>query len=265
MFLFCSKYYYWRILNHMEQHRILLEVSYDGTNYHGWQIQKNAISIEEVLNKELSTLLKEEIEVIGASRTDAGVHAKCNIAVFDTCTNIPANKIANAINHCLPEDIRIQNSYDVKADFHPRRTPTKKTYEYRVNIGAFEDPTKRLYTHFTYLPLNIESMREAASYIIGEHDFESFSVAKKQVASTVRTIFEIDIREQENEIIFTIRGNGFLHNMVRIIVGTLLVIGAGRKKPEDMITILEAKRRTAAGPTAPAKGLCLKSYEFDVL
>ncbi|MGL5260530.1 MAG: tRNA pseudouridine(38-40) synthase TruA [Lachnospiraceae bacterium] len=249
----------------MEQHRILLEVSYDGTNYHGWQIQKNAISIEEVLNKELSTLLKEEIEVIGASRTDAGVHAKCNIAVFDTCTNIPANKIANAINHCLPEDIRIQNSYDVKADFHPRRTPTKKTYEYRVNIGAFEDPTKRLYTHFTYLPLNIESMREAASYIIGEHDFESFSVAKKQVASTVRTIFEIDIREQENEIIFTIRGNGFLHNMVRIIVGTLLVIGAGRKKPEDMITILEAKRRTAAGPTAPAKGLCLKSYEFDVL
>lgn len=242
--------------------RIMLTVAYDGTDYNGWQVQPNGVTIEGQLNKALSELLKEEITVIGASRTDAGVHALCNIAVFDTETRIAPEKIAPALNARLPEDIRIQNSKQVPIDFHPRHCNTRKTYEYRIYMGKYENPIGRQYAHFVYAPLNVEKMQQAAQYLLGEHDFKSFCVAKAQVLTTVRTIYDVTVKKEGNYLTIRVCGSGFLFNMVRIIVGTLLEIGRGNMEPEQMQEILEAKDRQKAGPTAPARGLTLVEFEF---
>lgn len=242
--------------------RIMLTVAYDGTNYHGWQVQPNGETIEGVLNRRLFELLGEKIEVIGASRTDAGVHAMGNLAVFDTDSRIPADKIAYALNQRLPEDIRIQKSEEVAADFHPRRCDSRKTYEYRIYCAAFPMPTKRLYAHFTYVPMNVDLMSQGAAYLVGEHDFKSFCSAEAQVETTVRRIDEIKISEEGREIVIRVTGGGFLYNMVRIIAGTLMEVGKGRLAPQEVEKILAAKDRQAAGPTAPACGLTLVGYEI---
>lgn len=242
--------------------RVMLTVAYDGTAYHGWQIQPNGETIEGVLNRCLSVLLQEEIEVIGASRTDSGVHAMGNVAVFDTDSPIPAEKIAYALNQRLPEDIKIQKSEEVAADFHPRHCDSRKTYEYRIYCAPFPMPVKRLYAHFTYIPMDVERMRKAAAYLVGVHDFKSFCSAEAQVESTVRQVDSVEVEQEGNEIILRIAGRGFLYNMVRIIAGTLMEVGRGHIAPEEVKTILEAKDRQAAGPTAPACGLTLIKYEF---
>lgn len=242
--------------------RVKLIVAYDGTAYHGWQIQPGAPTIEGELNSCLSELLKEEIQVVGASRTDSGVHSLCNVAVFDTNTRIPAEKISYALNQRLPEDIRIQSSEEVADDFHPRHCDSRKTYEYRILNRPFALPTRRLYAHFTYVPLDVEKMRQAGSYLVGEHDFQSFCSPAAVVESTVRRIYDLTIEKDGDEIIIRICGNGFLYNMVRIIAGTLMEVGRGHSKPEQIKEILELKDRQAAGPTAPACGLTLVKYEF---
>ena len=242
--------------------RIRLTVAYDGTNYHGWQLQNNGITIEAELNRCLTQLLGEQIQVIGASRTDSGVHALGNIAVFDTETRMPADKVSYALNQRLPEDIRIQKSEEVALDWHPRHCESRKTYEYRIYCGEFPVPTKRLYSYFTYHPLNVENMRKAAALLVGEHDFKSFCQTGAQVESTVRTLYSLEIEEQGAELVLRVCGNGFLYNMVRIIAGTLMEAGWGKRQPEEMKAILEAKSRSAAGPTAPACGLTLLKYEF---
>ena len=242
--------------------RVKLVVAYDGTAYHGWQIQPGAKTIEGELNRTLSELLQEEIQVIGASRTDSGVHALCNVAVFDTDTRIPAEKLSYALNQRLPEDIRIQSSCEVEADFHPRHCDSRKTYEYRILNREFPLPTRRLYSYFTYVPLDVSRMKKAASYLIGEHDFKSFCATAAVVESTVRTLYEASVIREKDEIVIRVCGNGFLYNMVRIIAGTLMEVGRGNLEPEGMKKILEAKDRTAAGPTAPACGLTLVKYEF---
>lgn len=245
--------------------RVMLTVAYDGTNYHGWQLQKNGISIEEVLNGCLTELLKEPVQVIGASRTDSGVHAYGNIAVFDTQARMPGDKFSYALNQRLPEDIRIRASREVPLSFHPRKTESVKTYEYRILNEAFPNPVKRLYTHFTYLPLDEKKMNEGAKFLIGEHDFKSFCSVNAQVESTVRTIYSCEVQRVGTELVIRISGGGFLYNMVRIIAGTLMEVGNGKYPPEAMADILIAKERTAAGPTAPASGLTLISYEFPEL
>lgn len=242
--------------------RVKLVVAYDGTAYHGWQIQPGAPTIEGELNRCLSELLQEKIQVIGASRTDSGVHALCNVAVFDTSTRIPPEKISYALNQRLPEDIRIQSSEKAADDFHPRHCDSRKTYEYRILNRAFPLPTRRLYAHFTYVPLDVEQMRQAAAYLIGEHDFKSFCAPAAVVESTVRRIYDLTVEKSGDEIIIRVCGNGFLYNMVRIIAGTLMEIGRGNRKPEQMKEILALRDRQAAGPTAPACGLTLVKYEF---
>lgn len=244
--------------------RIRLYVQYDGTNYHGWQVQNNGITIESELNRSIRELTGEEILVIGASRTDSGVHALCNVAVFDTESRIPPEKFCHALNAKLPEDIRITRSDEVPDDWHPRKRKAGKIYEYRICTSEILPPTKRLYCHHVYRKLNLEAMREAAEYLVGEHDFKSFCQEGAQVLTTVREITGLTILEKkdESELIIRVEGNGFLYNMVRIIVGTLLEVGYGRLRPEDMKTILERKDRSAAGPTAPAKGLILKKITF---
>lgn len=242
--------------------RVKLVVAYDGTAYHGWQFQPGAPTIEGELNKYLSALLQEEIQVIGASRTDSGVHALCNVAVFDTNTCIPAEKISYALNQRLPQDIRIQSSQEVSASFHPRHCASRKTYEYRILNRPFPIPTKRLYAHFTYVPLNVDKMAQAAEYLVGEHDFKSFCAAAAAVDSTVRRIYELNVEKEGEEILIRVCGNGFLYNMVRIIAGTLMEVGRGNLEPEQIGKILDARERQAAGPTAPACGLTLVKYEF---
>lgn len=243
--------------------RVKMIVAYDGTNYKGWQVQPNGITIEEVLNKNLSNLLGEQIVVSGASRTDSGVHSLGNIAVFDTNTRMPADKIAFALNQRLPEDIVVQGSCEVEDGWHPRYQNSRKTYEYRILNRTFRMPTRRLDTYFYHYPLDVEKMKKAASYLEGEHDFKSFCAIGAQVKTTVRTIYACDVEKEGDIITIRVTGNGFLYNMVRIIAGTLVQVGGGAVEPEEMEKILLKKERSAAGPTAPAHGLTMMGIEFE--
>lgn len=242
--------------------RIKLVVAYDGTAYCGFQVQNNGPTIEGELNKVLSELFGEDIRVIGASRTDSGVHAYCNVAVFDTEARMPAEKMIYAINQRLPEDIRVQSSCEVAATFHPRHTDSRKTYEYRIYNSGVQNPMKRHYALWDYHTLDINKMKEAAAYLVGEHDFKSFCSTDTQVESTVRTIYRLTVEKNGEDIVISVCGNGFLYNMVRIIAGTLLEVGKGKIEPISMVKILNALDRQAAGPTAPAHGLTLVKYEF---
>lgn len=293
--------------------RILLRVAYDGTNYHGWQLQPNAATIEGELNRALCALTGEEIVVTGASRTDAGVHALGNVAVFDTTSRIPAEKFSYALNQRLPEDIVIQSSKQVADDFHPRHCDCRKTYEYDILNRTFPLPAYRNTAYFLYGTLNIEAMRRACQAFLGEHDFASFCAAGAQVQTTVRTIYSLEAEcrplteagtpvppasgeavnaadgkrgEQVQQaqpasgetaipaagganagsadqlLTIRVKGNGFLYNMVRIIAGTLVEVGRGHIKPEEVAGIIAAKDRAKAGPTAPARGLRLVEIEY---
>ena len=241
--------------------RIKLTIAYDGTNYCGWQVQPNGITVEEVVNKALKKLTGEDIQVIGASRTDSGVHALGNVAVFDTHTTIPPERISYALNQRLPEDIVIVKSEEVAEDFHPRYCDCSKTYEY--HILNMRIPTKRLTNYFVSYDLDVEKMRKAAGYLIGEHDFVSFCNVRTDVEDTVRTVTELEILKDGEEITIRISGNGFLYNMVRIIVGTLIRVGRGFYEPEKVKEILEAKDRKAAGVTAPPHGLILAEIRYE--
>ncbi|MCI8371373.1 MAG: tRNA pseudouridine(38-40) synthase TruA [Lachnospiraceae bacterium] len=243
--------------------RIMLIVAYDGTNYCGWQVQPNGITIEGVLNRELSRILKEEIKVIGASRTDAGVHALGNTAVFDTSARIPADKVALALNQGLPDDIRIQHSMEVAPDFHPRHCESRKVYEYHVYNHSFDNPIGRQYHYFVHRPLEISAMQEAAAYFVGTHDFKSFCNIHTCVETTTRTIYECRVEKEQYKITIHIEGNGFLYNMVRIIAGTLIEVGNGLRKPAEIIDILAERNREAAGKTAPARGLQLVEIQYQ--
>jgi tRNA pseudouridine38-40 synthase len=242
--------------------RIKLEIAYDGTAYCGWQLQPGKPTVERALNKALSDLLGEEIAVIGASRTDSGVHALGNVAVFDTENRIAVEKIRGAVNQRLPEDIRVQSSEEVALDFHPRRVASVKTYEYRILNRKIALPTQRLYTTFIYYDLDVTLMQEAAKYFLGEHDFKSFCSIKTQALDTIRTIHQMDINKTGDIISITISGNGFLYNMVRIIVGTLLKVGRGTYPPEKILDILAGRDRSLAGPTALAEGLMLVKIDY---
>lgn len=264
--------------------RIMLTIAYDGTDYVGWQMQPNGIAVEQVINKALSELTGEDIIIAGASRTDSGVHAGGNVAVFDSKTRIPAEKICFALNQRLPKDIVCLSSREVDPDFHPRHADCTKTYEYSIYNAVHPDPIKRRYSYFVYVPLDIDAMRKAAEYLVGEHDFASFCSAHAQVKTTVRTIYSLDIicgdTECENinstqnaeatkrtyqaqDIKIRISGNGFLYNMVRIIVGTLVKVGYHFYPPEYVKAILDACDRTKAGPKAPAEGLKLVGIKFN--
>lgn len=252
--------------------RILLRVAYDGTNYHGWQLQPNAATIEGELNRALCVLTGEEIVVTGASRTDAGVHALGNVAVFDTTSRIPAEKFSYALNQRLPEDIVIQSSKQVADDFHPRHCDCRKTYEYDILNRTFPLPAYRNTAYFLYGTLNIEAMRRACQAFLGEHDFASFCAAGAQVQTTVRTIYSLEVEcrplteanagSADQLLTIRVKGNGFLYNMVRIIAGTLVEVGRGHIKPEEVAGIIAVKDRAKAGPTAPARGLRLVEIEY---
>lgn len=239
--------------------RVRLIVAYDGTEYCGWQIQPNGITIEEILNDRISRITGEDIRIIGASRTDAGVHALGNVAVFDTESSIPPERFSYALNQKLPRDIVIVRSEEVASDWHPRyQDHIKKTYEYHIYNAKSPNPLKQRYSTFVSFPLDIERMKEGAEYLKGEHDFASFCNVRTNTIDTVRTIYDIEIETRDEEITIRVTGNGFLYNMVRIIAGVLIRVGRGFYTPRKVWDILKASERTAEGVTAPAEGLVLK-------
>ena len=242
--------------------RVKMIVAYDGTNYSGCQIQPNGVTIEQKLNEALSALLGESIKVTGASRTDAGVHSLGNVCIFDTETRMPAEKISYAVNQRLPEDIVVQDSCEVPMDFHPRFSKSRKTYEYRILNRKFRMPTRRLDTYFYHYDLDVEKMKAAASYLVGEHDFKSFASVKMQSETSIRTIYSCDVDKSGDIITIRVKGNGFLYNMVRIITGALLKVGFGQKTAKDLEYALNCEERLIVGPTAPAHGLTLTEIRY---
>ena len=246
--------------------RIKLTVAYDGTNYCGWQVQPNGITIEEVLNKAICTLTGEEIAVIGASRTDSGVHAMGNIAVFDTGSRIPAERFSYALNQRLPEDIVVTKSEEVSLDWHPRYQNSLKTYEYYILNTKTPVPTKRLYNCFVSFDLDVNRMRQGAQYLLGEHDFAAFCCIRTNAKTTVRTVTDLQIQQnplKPEEITIRITGNGFLYNMVRIIAGVLIRVGRGFYEPEKVLELLEGRERKKEAVTAPPQGLCLMEIVYE--
>ncbi|HAU31819.1 MAG: tRNA pseudouridine synthase A [Desulfotomaculum sp. 46_296] len=244
---------------------IKLIVAYDGTNYHGFQKQYNTglLTIQEVLENVLFRLAESEIKVTGAARTDAGVHARGQVVNFDASRwSIPADRVALALNGVLPRDIVIMNSEQVDVDFHARYRALSKTYSYILYNDNKPSPFWRLYSCFVPRSLDIPAMKSAALMMEGENDFAAFQASGSAVKSTVRTLFKTDVRKKGKFVYITFRGNGFLYNMVRIMVGTLLEIGLGKRLPEEIEKILTSRNREMAGFTAPACGLHLKLIEY---
>ena len=242
--------------------RIMLRVAYDGTDFSGWQVQNEMRTVEGELNKAISELTGETIEVIGASRTDSGVHSKGNVAVFDTESTIPAEKFMYAVNSLLPEDVTVTGSKEVDGDFHPRHCKSIKTYEYRIYTSRINNPLKRRYAYRFPTDLDVEKMDEAAKYLIGEHDFKSFCCVRTQAETTVREIYSADVFRDDEDIVIRVTGAGFLYNMVRIIAGSLTDVGSGKYEPVHIKEVLEGTDRTLAGPTAEPQGLTLMNIEF---
>lgn len=252
---------------------LLLTVSYDGTHYYGFQTQPGGNTIQDCLEEAIWKLTGEKVKIHGSGRTDAGVHAREQPFHFLTASKIPVERWCLALNVRLPADIRVTSAEEVSLDFHARRSAKRKTYRYTINGNRVPDVFQRSFQLHHPGKLDLPAMEEAAQYLVGTHDFTSFASRHSTKASHVRTIeavwFEVDTiwgkagTGDQGIIHFYIRGNGFLQHMVRIIVGTLLQVGEGKRKPEEMKTILEAKNRSAAGPTAESKGLMLWSVEYD--
>ena len=246
--------------------RLQLIIAYDGTNYHGFAKQINAVTIQEILEKAIENLTGQKVHVMASGRTDAGVHAMAQCCVVDVETSIPEGQFARALNARLPHDIVIKESCEVRADFHPRYMAKKKTYRYQIFTGATRDPFIDKYVYFYPRKLDILRMQEAAKYIEGTHDFKCFCASGSAVKDTVRTVYSLEIKREGEMIALEVCGNGFLYNMVRIITGTLIEVGRGRFEPEHVKRVIESGERELGGPTAPAEGLILKEvfYEDDL-
>lgn len=239
----------------MRNIKIILE--YDGTNYHGWQSQNNAISIQDVVTRSVFELTGENCEIIGCSRTDKGVHALGHVANFYTNSKIPGDKFANALNTKLPDDIVVKGSEEVASDFHARFNAKGKKYRYIFYNNYFASALLRNRTYHIPKKLDVDNMREAAQLFVGTHDFAAFMASGSSVKSTVRTIYSTSVSKVDDTIIFEIEGNGFLYNMVRIMAGTLSEIGYGKIDGSQILELIQNRNRKLLGKTAPPQGLYL--------
>ncbi|MHB8063655.1 MAG: tRNA pseudouridine(38-40) synthase TruA [Ruminiclostridium sp.] len=243
--------------------KIKLTIEYDGTNYHGWQIQKNANTVQETIEKAISKLLDNHVGIVGCSRTDVGVHAYGQIAHFQTNSNIPGDKFSYAINNLLPKDIVIKKSEEVSEAFHSRYCATGKKYRYLICNEAHASAIMRNRSYHVRPQLDFEEMKKAAQYFTGRHDFAAFQATGGQVRSTVREIYSINVLKKEDTLIaIEVSGNGFLYNMVRIIAGTLIYVGMGKIAASEIPQIIDSLDRMRAGKTAPAEGLYLMEIYY---
>jgi tRNA pseudouridine38-40 synthase len=242
---------------------IRLTIQYEGTNYNGWQRQKNTpLTIQEIIEKVLKNILREKVVLIAAGRTDAGVHAREQVANFKTANKMAVSKLRFALNSLLPEDIKVIHIQDAAPDFHSRYDSKYKTYRYTILNRSYPDIFQRRFVYFYPFPLDLKIMRKASRVLLGRHDFSSFKKTQKQDKSALRNLKAIDIKKQSDFIYIYITAEGFLYNMVRSIVGTLIEVGRRKLAVDSLRKILEAKNRKSAGPTAPACGLCLMEVKY---
>jgi tRNA pseudouridine38-40 synthase len=242
-----------------------LTIAYDGANYCGWQMQKNSPSIHEEMMKAGKSFLDEGFTVTGCSRTDSGVHALNYAALLVTTKKMDVRRILGAYNAHLPRDIVLHDAQEVNENFHPRYTSKNKHYRYTIFNNKYPIPQFMQFSHYCFMELDVEAMNVAAKAFVGTHDFIGFSSMKTTVKNTTRRIDLCEVAKNGNYIEIDIIGKGFLYNMVRIIAGSLIEVGLGKIKPEDMALILESKDRSKARITAPAKGLTLVGLEYDDL
>lgn len=250
---------------------ICMIVSYDGSAYNGFQSQPNSNTIQDKIEEALCTLTGETIKITASGRTDAGVHARGQVINFHTESRIPIDRWCMALNSRLPDDIIVTDAREVSETFHARRSAIRKTYRYSIRCGRYKDVFRRHLEYHHYGSLDVEAMRLALSYLVGEHDFTSFCSVHTTAKTNVRTIYNASISTNEQyignmkstQLFIDITGNGFLYNMVRIIVGTLIEVGEGKRVPDDMRRILESRDRTQAGPTAMAHGLMLWEVLYE--
>jgi tRNA pseudouridine38-40 synthase len=251
-----------------------LTLSYDGADFSGWQVQPGLRTVQGALSEALERLTGERVLPQGSGRTDAGVHALAQVATIQTASHIPAANLVIALNDILPSSIRVLQVEDASPDFHARHSAKAKTYRYRIYRGAICPPFLARYVwHYPY-PLDEKTMKEAAALVVGEHDFTSFAAVDpdrtarmnddegERLVTNIRQVFSSQWERTDDELIYTVRGNGFLHHMVRNLVGTFLLVGKGTLKPPDVTRILAARDRSAAGATVPGSGLYLVSVEY---
>lgn len=243
---------------------ILVTMAFRGTDYHGFQVQENALGVCTVFQDALERVLGSRVDVKGCSRTDSGVHALRYCVSFKADTAIPMRKLPLALNAHLPEDIRVQSACEVPEDFHARYSAEAKQYVYRLHNSQVSSPFSDGLCWRVGAPLQIESMQQAAAAVVGTHDFASFMSGGSKIVDTVRTVYDFSVRRCGEDILFTICADGYLYNMVRILVGTLVEVGAGRIEAQAMPGIIAAAKRSAAGPKAPAQGLYLDRVFYDL-
>ncbi len=248
----------------MTLRNLLLKIQYDGSNYHGYQIQPQAITVQKVLEDTLTSVTKEEIHINGCSRTDAGVHAVEYACSFTTNFPIPAERLPIVLNNKLPTDIRALSCCEVSEDFHARFDTISKTYRYIINTDSNPQVFTRNYEWQLKKSLDVEAMNLACKYLIGEKDFTSFMTSGNEVKTAVRNVYNLYISKKDMNVEIYIRANGYLYNMVRIITGTLVDVGLGKYPPEKLNDIIDSKNRSMAGPTAPPQGLALYKVEYEV-
>ncbi len=241
---------------------IKIEIEYDGTNYCGWQIQQNGITVQEEIMKALKKLTGKDIMVHGSGRTDSGVHAKGQVANFILENGIPTERILTALNGKLPGDIAVIDAAEAPMNFHAQHSAVAKRYIYHIYESKYKSAFLENYSYHVYYRLNHDRMREAAEMLIGTHDFRAFMASGSDVKDTVRTIYELDIVKKDKSLYIYIKGDGFLYNMVRIIVGTLVEIGSGRMQTGRINELFETGERSKAGHTAPPQGLFLDKVYY---
>jgi len=237
--------------------RLKCIVAYDGTDYSGFQVQPDQITVQGEIEAAIGRITGEVIQIAGSGRTDAGVHARGQVFHFDTTSNIPQDKWRFVLNNQLPDSIVVHSVEEVDSSFHARFDVKEKEYRYCIDNGDIPDIFRHRYADHIRSKLDSDRMNQAASYLIGEHDFTSFCSAKTFVEDKVRTVYDVRVVRDGSFVWVICRGNGFLYNMVRIIVGTLVEVGQGKRTPEEMAMILQACDREKAGKTAPAKGLTM--------
>lgn len=244
--------------------RILFTIAYDGSDFFGWQKQpdENIRTVQGEFEKALGRFFKKNVECIGASRTDRGVHAMGQRAVIDIDTTVPTEKFPLALHSFLPEDISVVNAEDVNAEFHPRYDCVKKTYQYKIYNGKYRNPICRKYSEYCHVFLDEKKMNEVSKAFIGTHDFKAFAASGNSSKTTVRTIFDIYVKREREFVVITVTGDGFLYNMIRIMAGTLMLAGTGKLDFDGLLKIIESQDRTKAGKTAGPNGLTLMEINY---
>lgn len=242
--------------------RLLLTIKYDGTNYHGWQVQKNAITVQEVLQNAIEKVFLSRLDVKGCSRTDTGVHANMYCVSFDADTNIPNESIIRALNTYLPKDIAVVDCKEVDFDFHPRYSCKSKEYVYKLYNGKIRNPFLNNYAFQYRYPIDAEYLNDEAKAFIGKHDYCGFCSIKSDVEDTRRNVYSFDVWREGDMVYFKVCADGFLYNMVRIMVGTLLFVSEGKIKKGELSDVINSKDRKRAGKTAPPQGLYLNRVNY---